>query len=124
MSTPVAGHLRIGAFSRKVGISAAVLRAWELRYGLFAPARTSGGFRLFGPDEERRAARMRAHIARGVAPAEPARLVLAESPAGESRSAVDELAQAWRTLDGTAAHQALDDLLGGPEPEVAACRTV
>ena len=31
---PVSGSLRIGAFSRRVGISAAVLRAWETRYGL------------------------------------------------------------------------------------------
>src|SRR4051812_25926248 len=42
-TAPVPGSLRIGAFSRKVGVSAAVLRAWESRYGLFDPDRTSGG---------------------------------------------------------------------------------
>ena len=40
VSAPVSGSLRIGAFSRKVGVSAAVLRAWESRYGLFDPDRT------------------------------------------------------------------------------------
>ena len=82
---PVSSSLRIGAFSRQVGISAAVLRAWETRYGLFTPRRTTGGFRLYGPEEERRVRRMRALIARGMAAAESARLVLAED--GERRAA-------------------------------------
>jgi DNA-binding transcriptional MerR regulator len=119
MSVP--SSLRIGAFSREVGISAAVLRAWETRYGLFAPARTSGGFRLYGPEEERRALRMRALLARGVAVAESARLVLAEVGEREGRPA---LAEAWRTLDADGAQRALDALLGGREPEVVVARQV
>ncbi len=35
------------AVMREVGLSAATLRAWELRYGLPKPQRTSGGHRLY-----------------------------------------------------------------------------
>jgi MerR family transcriptional regulator, light-induced transcriptional regulator len=121
VSAPVSSPLRIGAFSRQVGISAAVLRAWETRYGLFTPPRTSGGFRLYGPEEERRVRRMRALIGRGVAAAESARLVLAEESEPQGRSG---LAEAWRTLDADGAQLALDALLGGPEPEVVVARQI
>ncbi|HEY6887143.1 MAG TPA: MerR family transcriptional regulator [Solirubrobacter sp.] len=121
MSAPVSSPLRIGAFSRQVGISAAVLRAWETRYGLFNPRRTSGGFRLYGPEEERRVRRMRALIARGMAAAESARQVLAEETEPRGRAG---LAEAWRTLDADGAQVALDALLGGPEPEVVVARQI
>lgn len=123
MQTPVSGSLRIGAFSRQVGISAPVLRAWEKRYGLFAPARTSGGFRLYGPEEERRVDRMRALLARGLAAAESARVVLAEGDAGE-REGRPSLGEAWRTLDTDGAQRALDVLLAGEEPEVVVARQI
>ena len=71
-------HLRIGVFSRQVGVSAALLRAWESRYGLFTPRRTTGGYRLYGSEEAERVVRMREHLDRGLAPAEAAQLVLAE----------------------------------------------
>jgi DNA-binding transcriptional MerR regulator len=109
--------LRIGAFSRRVGVSAALLRAWETRYGLFAPARTASGYRLYGPEDERRAKRMQSLLARGLAAAESARVVLAER---RGISAAPGLAAAWRTLDAVAAQRALDVLLDDPEPEVAA----
>src|SRR3954470_10698682 len=107
MSVPVSSNLRIGAFSRRVGISAAVLRAWEARYGLFSPIRTAGGYRLYGPEDEQRAQRMRTLIARGLAAAESARVVLAE---GRSSTAGPALSEAWRALDAVAAQRALDDL--------------
>jgi DNA-binding transcriptional MerR regulator len=113
--------LRIGAFSQRVGVSAALLRAWETRYGLFTPARTASGYRLYGPEDERRAKRMQSLIARGLAAAESARLVLAER---RSPGAAASLALAWRTLDAAAAHRALDALLDEPEPEVAAAALV
>lgn len=121
MSAPSSSHLRIGPFSERVGVSAALLRAWEARYGLFAPVRTAGGYRLYGPEDERRAQRMRSLLARGLAAAESARLVL-----GERRSTVAApgLAEAWRTLDVAAAHRALDELLDTPEPEVVAAEAI
>ena len=42
--------LRIGELSRRVGVPVELLRAWERRYGLLSPARTQGGFRLYGPE--------------------------------------------------------------------------
>ena len=46
------GHLRIGELSRRVGVSPELLRAWELRYGLLQPTRSTGGFRLYSAADE------------------------------------------------------------------------
>ncbi len=104
----------MGAFSRRVGVSPAVLRAWEARYGLFTPRRTSGGFRLYSAADESRVRRMLAHLAEGVAPRESAALVLG-APAPDAL-AVESLTAAWSALDGAEADRALDALLDRPEP--------
>jgi DNA-binding transcriptional MerR regulator/methanogenic corrinoid protein MtbC1 len=78
--------LRIGELARRVGASPELLRAWERRYGVLHPTRTSGGYRLYGPEDERRARRMLALIAEGWAAAEAAAAVSAEpspGPGGE-----------------------------------------
>jgi len=114
---PDSSPLRIGPFSRKVGLSAAVLRAWEARYGLLSPARTAGGYRLYGAEEATRVQRMRAYLARGLAPAESAQLVLAERRRpGPGR----DLVSAWRLLDTATAQELLDGVLEDPAPDVAA----
>ncbi len=41
----------IGTASRITGISDKTLRAWEVRYELLKPARTSGGHRLFSKND-------------------------------------------------------------------------
>lgn len=41
------GIYRIGAVSRRTGLSPATLRLWEEQYGLLTPARSSGGTRLY-----------------------------------------------------------------------------
>jgi DNA-binding transcriptional MerR regulator len=104
--------VRIGAFSRRVGVSASVLRAWEARYGLFTPRRTEGGFRLYSPEDEARARRMLAHLAAGLAARESAELVLAASAGDE---AGQELVAAWDAFDAERGHRALDALLSGPD---------
>jgi DNA-binding transcriptional MerR regulator len=71
-------QLRIGELSRRLGVSDHVLRAWESRYGLLRPVRTEGGFRLYSPADERRARRMQALLAEGLAAAEAARVALRE----------------------------------------------
>ena len=71
MVGPDSSPLRIGPFSRKVGLSAAVLRAWEARYGLFSPVRTAGGYRLYGAEEATRVQRMRARSRAGWPPPSP-----------------------------------------------------
>ena len=72
------GALRIGALSKRAGVSEHVLRAWETRYGLLSPTRSPGGFRLYSEVDVRRVQRMRAYLADGLSAAEAARAVLAE----------------------------------------------
>src|SRR5689334_6005428 len=78
------GRLRIGEISRRTGLSREVLRAWERRYGVLTPERTEGGLRLYSEDDVTRLTVMRSHIDEGVAPAEAARLALAETAPGSA----------------------------------------
>jgi DNA-binding transcriptional MerR regulator len=108
--------LRIGELSRRVGVPVESLRAWERRYGLLAPSRTQGGFRLYGEDDVARVLAMRANLERGLSAAEAARLALAEDvaePPSSPAPVVDaaELAAALDRFDEAAAQQALDRLL-------------
>jgi MerR family transcriptional regulator, light-induced transcriptional regulator len=112
------GHLRIGELSRRSGVSPELLRAWEQRYGLLRPERSEGGFRLYSPQDERRVAIMRSHLAHGLSAAQAARLTLQDdngsAPAGETprlARAADELGAALDAFDDSAAHAALDRLL-------------
>ena len=79
---PATAQLRIGELSRRTGVSAELLRAWERRYGLLRPTRTDGGFRLYSPADERRVSLMRSHLQHGMSAAEAARLTLAEADGG------------------------------------------
>jgi MerR family transcriptional regulator, light-induced transcriptional regulator len=118
--------LRIGELSRRLGVSDHVLRAWEVRYGLLTPARSSGGFRLYSDSDERRARRMQFHIAQGLSAAEAARVAIAEGqppihasdlPAGTSTRPLDlselarSLQRALDDFDEGAAQAVLDRLL-------------
>ena len=71
--------LRIGELSRRVGVSEYVLRAWETRYGLLNPPRSSGGFRLYTAADERRVHRMQFHLGQGLSAAEAAAAAIAEA---------------------------------------------
>jgi len=118
--------LRIGELSRRVGVSQHVLRAWESRYGLLRPSRSSGGYRLYSEDDQRRVRRMQVHLASGLAAAQAAqaaiiehgavtdlgagRAVGATTPADLADSA-DALRQALDDLDEPAAQVVLDRLL-------------
>lgn len=77
VSTGPAVGLRIGALAERVGASETVLRVWERRYGLFSPTRTAGGYRLYGPDDERRARAMVEAREQGVPAAQAAAAILA-----------------------------------------------
>jgi MerR family transcriptional regulator, light-induced transcriptional regulator len=78
------GGLRIGELSRRVGVSTDVLRAWERRYGVLAPARTRSGQRMYGSADEARVRLMQARMAAGYSPQVAARMTLAApaEPAG------------------------------------------
>ena len=104
-------HLRIGELSRRVGVSPALLRAWERRYGLLDPARTDGGLRLYGPQDERRVRDMQAGLRRGLSAAEAAREAV--SGAGglqETGLSAAPLAAALDAMNAEQAHLLLDRL--------------
>lgn len=110
--------LRIGELSRRVGLSDHVLRAWETRYGLLHPFRSSGGYRLYSEADAERIRRMQEHLAAGLSAAEAAQAVLAEAPgppAGSGSLGVGELAVALRetleAFDEPGAQAVLDRLL-------------
>jgi DNA-binding transcriptional MerR regulator len=108
--------LRIGELSRRVGVPVESLRAWERRYGLLAPSRTPGGFRLYGEDDVARVLAMRAHLGGGLSAAEAARLALAEEVAETAAAPIPitdakELQAALDRFDETAAQRAIDRLL-------------
>jgi MerR family transcriptional regulator, light-induced transcriptional regulator len=112
--------LRIGELSRRLGVSDHVLRAWERRYGLLRPVRTTGGFRLYSGADLERVRRMQAYLAQGLSAAEAA--IDGEPPAGTGAGgsvqhdglteAVATLAAALDEFDEPAAHAVLDRLLG------------
>jgi len=115
MSTP--SVLRIGEVSRRVGVSPELLRAWERRYGLLQPTRSSGGLRLYSPADIERVLLMRRHIDDGLAPAEAAALAFGGAvPADADRSALAtagaQLREALDRFDEPRAQAAFDRLLG------------
>jgi DNA-binding transcriptional MerR regulator len=111
------GRLRIGELSRRVGESPELLRAWELRYGLVAPERSTGGLRLYSEKDERRVRVMRHHINMGLSASEAARLAkVADDPQSEAAPASladveAALERSFDALDEPAAQAALDRVL-------------
>jgi DNA-binding transcriptional MerR regulator len=110
-------QLRIGELSRRVDVDPALLRAWEKRYGLLAPRRSDGNFRLYSLDDVARVRAMKGHLARGLAAAEAAQLALArpaprepaDVPGAQDRSqVVAELYSALAELDEQGAYVILD----------------
>jgi DNA-binding transcriptional MerR regulator len=117
--------VRIGELSDRVGASPTLLRAWERRYGLLQPVRSEGGFRLYGPEDERRVRSMQALLRAGVSARQAAEAVLS-TPTGDMpdpvapppRIAVDgledersRLTHALAAFDDAGAHAVLDRLL-------------
>jgi len=115
--------VRIGELSRRTGVSAELLRAWEQRYELLRPARSAGGFRLFSAADESRVRRMTALIASGVSASEAAARAAGDEPMTPDIAATDELGDALRAaldrFDAESAHDALDRLLAIVSVEVA-----
>jgi DNA-binding transcriptional MerR regulator len=122
--------LRIGELSKRSGVSPELLRAWERRYGLLRPTRSTGGLRLYTAADADRVRLMQEHLADGLAAAEAAALALrggtgeqtppaalAFAPAAmraEFGAAVDRFDEpgAQAILDRMLAAATLDTLLG------------
>jgi DNA-binding transcriptional MerR regulator len=109
------GALRIGEFSRRVGVSPELLRAWERRYALLEPIRTEGGFRLYTDDDAARVERMKRALDEGLSAAEAARRALAQegSPERALDGARERLVAAARAYDEATVHAILDQALAG-----------
>jgi methanogenic corrinoid protein MtbC1/transposase-like protein len=112
--------VRIGELSRRVGVGQQTLRAWERRYGVLRPERTSGGYRVYDVEDERRARRMRELISGGWAASEAAGEIAAAGAPPELGPVVRYAPAAPRApdllvplarFDAVAAHAALDRLL-------------
>lgn len=120
--------VRIGELARRTGVSAELLRAWEQRYGLLRPERSSGGFRLYSLADEARVRRMTALIASGVSASEAAARATTDEPVTTAGAATDELAGELRAaldrFDAEGAHDALDRLLATVPVEVAMTRVL
>ncbi len=117
--------MRIGELSRRTGVAPELLRAWERRYGLFDPARSDGGYRLYSDADLERLRAMQAHLASGLSAAEAAALALAErtAPAGAparkeeaggpewAATVAEDLRVALDRFEDAAAHAAIDRAL-------------
>jgi DNA-binding transcriptional MerR regulator len=111
--------VRIGEFSRRTSISVDTLRAWERRYGIFDPARSDGGFRLYSQADEEQARAMQGLIAEGLSAAQAAAAVRqGRTPTGATASiaiapdlAARELLSAIGRLDEEEANRVLDRAL-------------
>ena len=103
---------RIGELSRRVGLPADTLRAWERRYGLLSPERSAGGYRLYSEADEARLRRMVELLGTGLSAAEAARLAGAEPATG---GGVDGLAAnlraAFARLDVAGAEALFDRMV-------------
>jgi len=75
------GKYRIQAVSEMTGVTAATLRAWERRYGFPVPERTTSSYRLYSERDVAMIQRLREFCDEGMAPAQAAKLVLAEDEA-------------------------------------------
>ena len=114
--------LRIGELSRRTGLSADVIRAWERRYDLLQPHRTAGNFRLYGVDDISRLRLMQHYLAKGIPASRAAGLVHQVQtaahdtnpgiPAGDVRKALSVLRNSLERFDDAAADRVLQRLLG------------
>ena len=124
--SPQAMTMRIGELSRRVGVSTHVLRAWESRYELLRPVRSAGGYRLYGPADERRVRAVLDLRAKGVSAAEACRTVLRTERAAlanpdqesfggltpeELEAALTELMRCTRSFDEAGAQVVIDRLI-------------
>jgi MerR family transcriptional regulator, light-induced transcriptional regulator len=110
----VSGLFRIGELSRRSGVTPELLRAWERRYGLLQPERSSGGLRLYTESDLERVRTMQRHLASGLAAAEAAALAGASSDVDESAAGVfaaqRDLGDALASFDEARAQSILDSL--------------
>ena len=116
---------RIGEAAKRLGMTPELLRAWETRYGIPTPERTSGGLRVYPEAELERVRAMRELVDAGVAPADAARSVAGtpSAPAAFDRLAA-ELASRLEDFDDAGAQAVLDELLAGFSAEIVVTEVI
>jgi MerR family transcriptional regulator, light-induced transcriptional regulator len=123
-------RIQIGELSHRVGVSRALLRTWERRYGLLRPVRMPNGFRLYSELDEWRVRVMQEQLWSGVSAGEAARAVRtaererqggAGSPDVAERIGrfTDSLQGALEAFDEERVHASLDRLFAGLGVELA-----
>lgn len=120
--------IQIGEISRLTGVGAHTLRVWERRYGIPAPARTSGRFRIYSRDDVRLVQEIQRLVAEGYSTGAAARQVRATRDNRAENAdverlpperEVEDLRTALATLDEATANTALDRLFGRYTTETA-----
>lgn len=110
------------------GVPSATLRAWERRYGVVSPQRSSSRYRLYDEDEVSRLSRMAELVRRGSPASLAAEHVLATlspaartsaSHADEGSPPIDDLVRAAQTYDQGLLTALLDDALSRASFEAA-----
>lgn len=111
-------------------MSRELLRAWERRYGLLRPTRSTGGLRLYSSDDLRRVRLMQQHLAGGLAAAEAAALasgsteVEVGTPPFDPDRVREELGDALGSFDEPKAQAVLDRLLSSATVEAALSQAI
>jgi MerR family transcriptional regulator, light-induced transcriptional regulator len=106
---------RIKSVAALTGLTTSTLRAWERRYGLVSPSRTSGGYRVYSDDDVARLTRIKSLLDNGFKVSEAIALVEREAPALPPGNAASESLECLR-------HELRDALLSMDRPRaVTAC---
>src|SRR5690606_19799174 len=106
------------------GVTEPTLRAWERRYGVVEPARSSGGYRLYDETQVALLREMAALVSNGV-PASHAAAALRSRPAAAEQGpptqpSGDSLVEAAEALDPVKLHRVIDQAFGSaPFEQVA-----
>lgn len=88
------GLIPIREISRATGVNTVTLRAWERRYGLLVPQRTSKGHRLYTQADIQKVKAVQVWLARGVAISK-VKALLAEETGAEFDETLDSV---WATV--------------------------
>jgi MerR family transcriptional regulator, light-induced transcriptional regulator len=115
-----AARFRIGELSYRVGVSPDVLRAWEKRYRLLRPSRSTGGYRLYTERDEWRVRLMQQQLWSGLSAAQAAQQVarieresnLRDESIETPSQLAEQLASSLDAFDEDRAHDLLDRLFG------------
>ena len=108
------GKYRIQTVAEMTGIPAATLRAWERRYGIPSPERSSSSYRLFSDHDVSSIRKLKELCDEGMAPAEAARMVARIQEASNTpvdsdpyKRASENILRAVEDFDPTAVERAV-----------------